>query len=377
MSKRGPNEGSIYLRKDGRWAASIEIGFENGIRRRKHYLGRTRREVQEKLNEAVSAKSQGMPVSVKRQTVAQFFNDWLENTKKPSVRQRTYESYESVVRLHIVPAIGHIQLANLTPQDVTRLINKKLQSGQSPTTALYVKRVLGMGLKHAMMWGELGRNVATLVPSPKIEREEVRALSPEETRQFLAVLKGDRTEALFVVATSLGLRLGEVLGLSWDDVDLEGQKLSVRKQLQRIGGKLVRTEPKTRRSRRTIGLPSIAVDALREHRIRQFEERLIAGERWVDTGLIFTTTIGTPFEQRNVRRHLDQLLDRVGLPHINPHALRHTAASLLLAQGVHPRVIMETLGHSQISTTMNLYAHVMGEVQREAAESMDRILRSG
>lgn len=375
MSKRGANEGSIYQRKDGRWCASFDTGFGDGKRKRKHFLGRTRGEVQERLREALSAKSKGMPVSTPRQTLEVFLGTWLE-TIKPTVGIRTFESYESIVRVHLIPDLGRMQLANLAPEDIIKLMGRKAAAGLSPTTVRYIKRILGAALKHAMNWSLLGRNVAAIVPSPKIDRPEARSLSPDEARQFLLALKGDRMEALFVVATALGLRLGESLGLSWTDVDFDKGTLTVRKQLQRIGGTLVLTDPKTRRSRRTIAIPSIAVEALRAHRIRQFEERLIAGDRWVENGLVFATTIGTPFEQRNVRRHLDLALGKAGLPRIKPHTLRHTAASLLLAQGIHPRVIMETLGHSQISTTMDLYAHVVAEVQREAADSMDQILRA-
>lgn len=180
--------------------------------------------------------------------------------------------------------------------------------------------------------------------------------------------------ALYSVAVALGLRRGEALALKWEDVDLEAGTLRVKHSLQRIEGRLQLVEPKSLKSRRTIAMPQATVLALRDHRKRQLEERMPEGSAWQETGFIFTTTIGTPIEPDHLKRWFKPLLKKAGLPDIRFHDLRHTAASLLLAQGVGPRVIMETLGHSQISLTMNTYSHVMPSLQREAADKMDAIL---
>jgi integrase len=212
------------------------------------------------------------------------------------------------------------------------------------------------------------------VDPPRVRRPEIHPLTPEQARTFLDAARGDRLEALYSVALAIGLRQGEALGLRWEHIDLDGGELRVRVALQRIAGKLQLVEPKTRQSRRTIPLPQVAVNALRAHRVSQLEERLLAGDRWVDTGLVFCTPKGTPLDARNVTRRFQKLLKQTDLPHQRFHDLRHTCATLLLVQGVPPRVVMEILGHSQISLTMDTYTHVVPALKREAANRMDALL---
>ena len=360
MSKRGQCEGSIYKRQDGRWVGSLNLGYENGKRRRKYFYGKTRKEVQERLTAALRSHQLGITIPNDRQTVGRFLDRWLTESVKPSVRPLTFETYEVIVRSHIKPELGRIILSKLSPQDVQRLLNNKLASGLSAARVGRIRDVLRNALNKACRWDLLARNVAALVDPPTIEHSEVQTFTAEQSRTFLEAAKGDRMEALYSVALAVGLRRGEALGLSWQDVDLDEGTLALKKQLQRINGKLTLVDLKTSRSRRTIVLPQIAVTALKAHRSRQIEERLFAGPLWEETGLVFTTTIGTPLEAGNVaRRSFKRILRKAGLPNITFHALRHTAATLLLAQGVHPRVVMETLGHSQISLTMNTYSHVL------------------
>lgn len=203
---------------------------------------------------------------------------------------------------------------------------------------------------------------------------EIRPLNPEQARALLTAAREHRLEALLTVAVSLGLRQGEALGLPWSAVDLEAGTLSVRQSLQRVKRTWQFVEPKSERSRRTVALPGVAVSALRAHRVRQLEERLLAGSRWQDTGLVFTTSIGTPVELSNLTKEFRKLLAKAGIPRIRFHDLRHTAATLLLAQGVDPRTIMETLGHSQISLTLNTYSHVLPVLQQQAASRMNAAL---
>jgi integrase len=208
----------------------------------------------------------------------------------------------------------------------------------------------------------------------QVRRPEVKPFTPDEARLFLEVIRGDRLEALYSVALAVGLRQGEALGLRWGDIDLNSGTLRVRSALQWLYGKPHFVEPKTERSRRSIALPRVAIDALRPHRTRQFEERLIAGSSWQEHGLVFATTVGSPIHPRNLVRHFHRTLEKAGLPKKRFHDLRHTCASLLLAQGVQPRVVMEILGHSQISLTMDTYSHVIPALTREAANHMDAIL---
>ena len=370
--RRGHNEGSIYRRKDGRWTAVLTIGSG----RRKSYYGRTRAEVQAKLAPAAAALQTGLlpPVS-ERQTVGQFLTGWLANTAKPSVRPATFRGYEGKVRTHILPGLGNVTLVKLTPQRLEAFLNHERRAGLSPQTVQHLRAILRAALSDAVKWGLVPRNVAALVDGPRVPHHDIRPLSPDEARSLIGAVAVHRLGALFSVALAVGLRQGEALGLRWEDIDLYGGTLTVRKALQRIDGSFDLVEPKTVRSRRTIALPSAAVDALRTHRARQIEERLMAGSLWDDDwGLVFTTTTGCPLHGTNVTRTFQQLLAKAGLLRQRFHDLRHSCASLLLAQGVHPRVVMETLGHSQIGLTMNTYSHVLPPLQREAAARMDEVL---
>jgi integrase len=378
MRRRGPNEGNVYQRADGRWVARLHLGYEGGKRRRKHFYGHTRREALEKLDRARADLRLGLPVGGdERQTVGQFLQHWLVDAAKPAVRPRTYVTYESYVRVHLVPAIGRVALQRLTPADVQRMLNAKLAAGLSPRTVHHLRAILRRALNQAVRWGIIPRNPAALVDPPRVPRYEVAVIGPDDARRFLDAVRGDRLEALFTVALAIGLRQGEALGLGWDDVDLDAGTLSVRFALQRIEGALRLVEPKTRLSRRTLALPPLVVASLRQHRARQLRERVWAGSRWNEFGLVFTSSIGTPLDSTNVTHRLQRALAAAGLPRMRFHDLRHACASLLIAQGVHPRVVMETLGHSQIGLTMNTYAHVLPALQREAATSMERILATG
>ncbi len=283
------------------------------------------------------------------------------------------------MRLYLTPALGRHQLAKLQPEHVQTLMNQMLEAGGkdgqglSPRTVQRARAVLRRALNQALKWGMVPRNVATLVDPPRSRTPRFTTLRPEQGRVLLDAARGDRFEALYRVALSLGLRQGEALGLRWEDVELQAGTLRVAVALQRFDGKLQLVEPKTDRSRRVLSVPTALVSALKAHRARQLQERLLAGDRWRDSGLVFTSRIGTPLEPRNVTRAYKALLTRAGLPDIRFHDLRHSCASLLVAQGLHPRVVMETLGHSQISLTMNTYAHVLADVQREAAVTMDRL----
>jgi len=372
--KRNAGEGSIFQRSDGRWCAQLDLGWEGGRRRRKYVYGAMAAEVQEQLLKARADHTAGLPVSAHRQTVENFLRDWLENSVCPSVPAATYRSYEQTVRNHLIPELGRLQLRELGPQHVRAMLNRKLATALSPRSVTYLRVVLRAALNQARKWTLVARN-AELVEPPKFERFRIEPLSPEQGRALLEAVKGHRLEALYAVALACGLRMGEILGLRWQDIDLEQSRLTVSQALQRQKGRgLVLTETKTDRSRRAIALPVQLVAALREHRVRQLEERLAAGSGWQDSGLVFTSSVGTPLEPRNLFRTFKAMLKRAGLPDIRFHDLRHSAASLMLAQGVSLRVVMEVLGHSSISLTADTYSHVMPSLVRDATEKAAALL---
>jgi integrase len=369
--RRGNHEGSVWQRKDGRWVAA----YHDGAGRRVQHYARTRVGAAEKLADGLKLQLDRVVVPTEKQTVGQYLTEWLENSARRTVRPMTFVSYESIVRQHLIPELGSIPLARLAPQEVQRLLNAKSDSGLSPRRVAYIRAVLRRALREALEWGLVTRNAAALVRPPKVERFEIRPLDPEQARTFLKAIRGDRLEALYTVALAVGLRAGEALGLCWEDVDLDHGELCVRRALQKIDGEWRLVEPKTPRSRRTVSLPAVTVGALREHQQRQAVERERAREMWADQwGLVFTTPLGTPLDNANVTHRFQRHLATAGLPHQRFHDLRHACASLLLAQGVNPRVVMEVLGHSQVTLTLDTYSHVIPALGREAAAQMDDVL---
>jgi integrase len=406
MAKRGQNEGSIFQRKDGRWVACINLGWLNGRRTRKHFYGRTRREVQGMLTEALRDQQLGLPIQMEKQSVKQYLGRWLEEIVKRKNRPATYRSYEQLVRVHIVPAIGDVLLTKVTTQQVRAMLNEKQDSGLSSRTVQYLHAVLRKALNVAWKDQVTARNVAALVDPPRVEAKEVQPLTTNEARAFLRAVETDRLEALFTVAISLGLRQGEALALRWRDVDLEASTLRVRYALQRLNSKrkakegragpieiskqnspteIHLVEPKTKRSRRMIDLPSVTRNALSAHRSRQAAERELCGSGWLipkvhcegrvesSEDFVFTTSIGTPLDGRNITKRFQRILKNAKIPAHRFHDLRHTAATLLAIQGVHPKAIQSVLGWDQVSM-VDRYAHFVDEMRKDAATKMDAIL---
>ena len=374
MTRRGPHEGSIYERQDGRWEGAVHIGWENGKRIRKFAIGHSRKEVADKLTKLVQARDEHRPIPNQREKLGPFLRRWLDETARPTLRASTYVSYDDILRLHLIPGLGRIAIAKLTPDEVQRFLNAKLADGLSPRRVQYIHAVLRRALVTAERWGLVSRNVAKLVDPPRVVHHEITPFTPEQARAFLEANLEDRLHALYVTALGTGLRQGELLALRWDDVDLEVRRLRVRGSLARVNSKLVILEPKTERSRRNVALPEVVVTALRAHRTRQRQERLLAGSRWVDSGHVFTTSIGTPIEAAAVTRAFQRALVRAGLPHSRFHDLRHAAATFLLAQGFTLEDVKNLLGHSSITLTSNTYGHVLERRQAQVAAGMDAVL---
>jgi integrase len=288
------------------------------------------------------------------------------------VRQRTYERYESTVRVHLIPTLGRVMLKALTPAHVRGLYRERLDSGLAPRTVLHIHHTLSKALKQAVMDGLIPRNAAASVKPPQPRREEIWPLSRDHVRTLLGAVSGERLEALYIVAVTAGLRRGELQGLQWDDVDLETGTLHVRRTLSEPKGGYVFEAPKSGKGR-NIRLTRRAVAALKEHRKRQLEERLQCPQ-WQDQGLVFPSTVGTPLLGGNLNRAFKATLRRAGLPEIRFHDLRHTCATLLLRQGVNPKFVQELLGHADISLTLNTYSHVLPDMGDAAATAMDAAL---
>jgi len=364
--RRGNGEGTIYQRPDGRWYGQVTVNSE-----RKGRYGKTRREVADKLAALLHEVQQNMVPTVDgRTTVEVYLTSWLEETARPRLRHSTFPAYKGHVNNHIVPAIGKKRLANLTRQDVQGFVNDLIRNGVSPITIMRIHATLRTALNDAYRDDLLPRNVAEKVRLPRVLRKDVQILSPGEAMKLLEAVKGHRLEPLILVAMATGLRQGELRGLMWSDVNLKTSTLVVHHQLQRVDGKLTLTDTKTH-ANRTLHLPDIAVQALARQHIAQKEARLLAGSRWVNTPYVFTTSIGTPFDGSNLSKYFKDIIKCTDLPDMVFHGLRHTNASLILAQGGDLRLIMHQLGHSQITLTANTYTHVLPALQREAARMID------
>ncbi len=370
-AKRGNNEGSITKRSDGRWVARLTL--EGGAR--KYIYAKTRQEAARLLAAAIRDRDAGIPIVGEKQTVGQYLTTWLANIQ-PTIRPRSWIRYEEIVRLHVVPALGNTVLSRLTPQQVQSLYTAKLAEGLAPATVARLHAVIRRALGEATRTGLTQRNIATLVTPPRPVRKEMRVFSPEQARSFLAAIEEEPLAALYVLALTTGMRRGELLALHWDDIDLETGYVQVRQTVQHMkGGVYTFTAPKTPRSRRKIALSQRAIAALRKHRTQQLEHRREVGAAWHDEGLVFPTAEGRARRGNHIlEREFAPILKRVGLPPLRFHDLRHTAATLLLRQGIHPKIVAEMLGHSTVSMTLDTYSHVLPDMQKDATAALDRLL---
>lgn len=347
---------------------------------RRKYGKRPPQDRQHKLRNLRAACDRGLDLLTPQQTVSQWLDTWLADVKSfDGTRPATLTLYRGLADRYIKPVIGSVQLAKLTPGHVQQLISVTRTSetarGRPPSAATlrHVYKLMRNALGDAYRMELVTRNVATQVKPPPLSRERRPGMTIEDAKRLLDVLTGERLEAFYVLALMTGLRRGELLGLRWEDIDLESRQLHVRQALQRVGGGLQLVEPKTQSSLRTVVLPRLAVRYLREHRKRQNTERLTLGEAWQDNGLVFASSIGTPIEPRNINRRWDDLRMKAGLDWLRLHDLRHGCATFLLAAGIPARAIMEVLGHSEIGVTMNTYAHVLPQLREEAADAIDEL----
>lgn len=370
MAKRGNGEGSLRKRADGLWEARITL--DDG--KRKSLYGETRQEAAQKLRDALHDIGKGIPLVDERQTVKQYLTSWYEGMQ-PQVRPSSYRRYGDYVH-HLIPGIGRHTLAKLAPQHLQAFYSKKLAEGLSPTTVHAIHSMLHRALEDALQMGLVSRNVSEMLKPPRRQNREMMPLSVLEVRRFLDAVMGDRFEALYVLALSTGMREGELLGLRWQDVDLTRRIIQVRMNVQETSGRYILAETKTAYSRRTVALTQDATDALAAHWQRQQLQRRKHGERWEELSLVFPNKYGGIMIPDNItKRSFKRHLERAGLSReVRFHDLRHTAATLLLASGVNVKVVSEMLGHSSVSITLNIYAHVLPHMQQSAVSAMDQLL---
>ena len=375
MGRRGHGEGSIFKRKVGGQVvghvAMLDLGYIDGKRKRKAIYGKTRKEVSDRLDEERRKLRAGINIAGPKVTTSQWLERWLRDVAKPNVRPSTFKSYRDLLEDHVIPVVGRIPLERLSPADVRHVMSACTATGAAPRTVHHVRAVLRNALRQAERDGLVQRNAAALAEPPRIEPQEMKAFTPEQARSFQQTIKGDPLEALYLVTLDTGLRQGEALGLRWQDVDLDAGTITVRYALQRVEGKLVLVEPKSQTSRRKVQPGAVAMRSLREHHARQTEEQ----ERvtWLPFGLVFTGAHGHPLDGVAVTKRFQAILKAAGLPRMRFHDLRHSSATLLLCQGIAARVVMERLGHSNITLTLNTYSHVIPQLRQGAADAIDRV----
>jgi integrase len=380
--RRGAGEGAVYKGPDGRWRGAVDLGWDNGKRVRKYLSGRTQNEVLAKVRAARQDLEHGIE-SDANMTVEKWLRHWLATVVDGRVSSdNTRANYEQVVRVHLVPQLGKLRLDKLTPERVDRLLAAKAADGKAKSTVNRIRSVLADALNFAQGRGLVARNVAALSVMPKLDPPAARrSMTPDEARALMAAAKGERLEGLVVVGLVVGLRPGELTGLLWSDLELDGTPptLTVSGALKREpsregkGYELNRGAVKrSTAGRRTVALPPVAVDALRAHRARQAAERLAAGELWEDQGLVFSSEIGTPLDPSNVRRTFRRVAARAGLDARFPYLLRHTAVSLLIDAGAGIEEVADLLGDDP----RTLYRHYRHKVRpvAEAATRMQDVL---
>jgi integrase len=375
LGKRGNGEGTISRRKNGGWMAQYYVYTADG-RKRKTLYGKTRKEVAKKLANALSDREGGLIFDAESLKLREYLSRWLKDSVKDTVRNTTYERYEQISRTHIIPMLGDVKLKGLSPTHVRGLYKEKRQT-LSPRTVQYIHVTLHKALKQAVNDGLIPRNATEAVKPPQVCREEIRPLTPEQVKQLLDAARGDRLESLYALAVHTGLRQGELLGLRWEDVDLESGSLHVKRTLTTARGGPRLAAPKTKGSRRRVSLTRGAVDALRAHLARQLEEIDRAGSLWQENGLVFASDMGKPLDRRDLTsRQFKPLLKRAKLPETTRfHDLRHTCATQLLTKNVNPKVVSEMLGHSNIAITLDTYSHVLPNMQDSAARALEEALR--
>ena len=392
-----PGMGSVYRSEDGRrWRGAVSWTEPSGERRRRVVSGATAAQANEKLDALRRELHLGSPLPKGRApTVGEFLDEWLERDAA-RVRPSTHAVRVQHVKLWIEPSIGSRALARLTPADVEHALAEFLKSGRprgadagrsgrpprravSPLTVQHVRATLRTALSDAERDGLVSRNAAAQARPPRAPYAAITYLDTAQVRRLLDATRDHEYGPLFAVAVSTGLRQGELLGLAWTDIDFEGGTLTVRRSLALTAdGGYGLSEPKSAKSRRTLPLPTVAREALRRQRVRQDEARLAAGTAWQDParrdGLVFTDGVGRPLDGSHVTYMFRRSLAAAGLPRVRFHDLRHSAATLMLAQGIGLATVSEMLGHSGIQVTAQRYAAIVPELKRDAAEAVDRAL---
>ena len=385
MSKRGNGEGSVCRRPNGRWQGSITIGRDDrGRLIRKYFYGKTRKETSEKLNRAIEELRDNRFINKSdNPTVEQWCHEWLWSYKRNSVKQKTFDQYETILRTHIIPDIGDIRLADLKTMHIQRIINKMHDSGLSHRTIEVMKIVMHAALKQAQRNKLVSENVCENVVLPRKQPKHIRVLNEDEQTKLIAALKDNYIGRGLLFALYTGMRRGEVLALKWSDYDKNEKTISITKALSRVrtynkdGNKMMLTvtTPKTDTSIRTVPLIDKAVELLAEHKHKQERYMELVGDYYTDNDLIFSSSRGDYLDPGNFNRKLNKTVKKIGIAQISPHALRHSFATRGLEAEVSLKAMQELLGHSSITVTGDIYTHILKEQKRKEISKLNDVFK--
>jgi integrase len=376
--RRSPGEGAVFFdATKGRWVGQLELGRDaSGRRIRPKVFGSTASDARAKLSELRTAHVAGQDVTKRATTFAELVELWLERGLPSNTTENTRANYESLVRMHVLPHLGHLKLSVLRPEHVESVLDAMARNGYAGSTIRLtlglIRRVFRLGERRGLVL----RNVAAIVEAPSGPVHQRRGLTAEEASALLAVAVEDRLGALITVSLLLGLRPGEAAGLTWNNIDWANDRPTIRVDgsLRRTAAGMVLVAPKTPTSRRVLALPEAAVDALRHQRRQQERDQSAARLRWANhMGLVFTTEVGSPLDPSNVRRSLKSVATRAQLGHIHPHLLRHAAASLLSAAGVPLEDISDVLGHRSPTVTAEIYRHPISPMRSAHVAAMSAL----
>jgi integrase len=364
------SKGVFLVRIEARKNGKRETLFSQTVRGKKSDAEKLR-------TEKLAELDKGGIVADSKQTLNQYLDFWLESIAKQRVGGRTFDDYQVLLKLHVREKLGEIKLSDLRAAHLQKLYGElQTEKKLGARRVRYVHSVISSALKKAVELDLIPRNVAKLVELPKQTKKEMDVLSEAECEMFLTALHGERLAAMFSFALATGTRPEEYLALQWKDIDLEKGTATIRRVVVRLPkGNLQFCEPKTAKSRRKIPLPKSVINELRAHRRKQGEERLKLGSAWQNLDLVFPSEVGTPSTHSNITQVYKRVLRRAGLrTSLRLYDLRHTHATLLLKAGVNPKIISERLGHSTIVLTLDVYSHVLPDMQSEAVEHLETML---
>lgn len=367
--KRPDHEGAVYQTAQGRWRA--EVRLPSG--KTKYFQASTQSAVLAKKKEFELQLAHGIESLDGEQSVRTFLERWLTDVQKGAVRTSTFESYEQVLRNRVYPKLGKVKLSKVTGQHIQALYGELKKDGLSPASVVRTHAILHKAFRQALTWRIIPRNPVDEVQRPRIPRHEMTTLTVEQVRALVDAAPSPLWRALFALAGTHGLRRGEALAVRWKDIDLVAGTLSVVRTLHHPrGGGYEFSEPKTKNGRRKIRLAQHVLSELRVHRADQLAHRLRVGELWADEDLVFANEFGRPLGEDKVTENFHRALDRAGLPKVRFHDLRHTAATNMMALGVHAKVVQETLGHGNVGITLDIYSHVTPDMQEDAVEKLNQ-----